>query len=451
MLQYPKLEHTTLPSVSDWYKNTNILKDPPRAIVTRRIDKVGQTTDINEMVDASCDRASEAIRVYAKGVNPMVSVSYDNNSNNAGVYGMGGFTSMSSKTQASVPYKAMNNGAFRPPIRTQRDLLPLSRLPRVWFQAMSTPGFTDYSKSKYVPTIFRAVKDLLSAYDIEPNKCSKVEKPILENFKMIDSINDKHINIEATSGTASKDIKSYTRENIDMYKGINNNIIEAWANTNLTDNRSHNLEGLSIDSGKYTRDSLNYEANTNINQNRSQNLEGLSIDSGKYTHDSLNYEANTNLNDTRTQNFDNISMSTEKYIQNIPQFEKTSGINTGYTFFGEMATPETERNLPSYNLKSSISDSRVYKKIEHENELKFKRNLPITDGKTNIKKIENFDSMNISSRDFNRLIPKVKKESFENNGIIPKVLTIVPEHSGVTNKDKIRTFVSEQQFDRYNK
>jgi len=38
----------TLPSVSNWGTNTNILKDPPKGIHTRRIDKVGDTNDITK-------------------------------------------------------------------------------------------------------------------------------------------------------------------------------------------------------------------------------------------------------------------------------------------------------------------------------------------------------------------------------------------------------------------
>ena len=33
----------TLPSVDTWGTNMNILKDPPKSIQTRRIDRVGQT------------------------------------------------------------------------------------------------------------------------------------------------------------------------------------------------------------------------------------------------------------------------------------------------------------------------------------------------------------------------------------------------------------------------
>jgi hypothetical protein len=70
----------TLPSVDTWSTNMNIMRDPPKSITTRKIDKVGETMAISEAIDASGDRTSEAITRYAKGVNPMVSVQYNGSS-----------------------------------------------------------------------------------------------------------------------------------------------------------------------------------------------------------------------------------------------------------------------------------------------------------------------------------------------------------------------------------
>ena len=74
----------TLPSVDTWGTNMNILRDPPKGIFTQRVDKISDTSEITQMIQDSGDRANEAILVYARGVNPMVSVSYDNYGNNGG-------------------------------------------------------------------------------------------------------------------------------------------------------------------------------------------------------------------------------------------------------------------------------------------------------------------------------------------------------------------------------
>ena len=163
---------STLPSVEGWGTNMNILKDPPKGIHTRRKNKVGQTSFLATDIDASTDRAAEAIRVFARGTNPMVSVMYDNigtcggqtthlhsadpvrdtiqtgfDSNGAPVVQqVGGAMRRTGSTMASLPYKIMQGGAFRPPVLTQQQLLPLSRQARPTTRAFSMPGFADFTK-----------------------------------------------------------------------------------------------------------------------------------------------------------------------------------------------------------------------------------------------------------------------------------------------------------------
>lgn len=121
---------TTLPSVEMWNTNMNILQNPPLSVSTRKIDKVGDTQGILLAQDDSGDRIAEMINVYARGVNPMVSVSYDNYSNNGGA-------NLDSRRQAvKLPYKFE---VFRPPVFRQEDLMPLSRQPRNYFYALTNP------------------------------------------------------------------------------------------------------------------------------------------------------------------------------------------------------------------------------------------------------------------------------------------------------------------------
>jgi hypothetical protein len=291
-IQYPKLEHVTLPSVDGFNGSFNILRDPPKSIFTKRIDKVGQNNDIIDDIDMSGDRMSEGIKVYARGVNPMVSVSYDNNSNNAGsftsgAFGQGNYSNQGHHTgnrQAFLPYRIGDKGAFRPPIRSQRDLLPLSRQPRAWFQALTNPGFADFTKKKFLPTQFRMIRDIVLKTDqvVKPNHSVKIEKPILENMKMLEKINEKHINIEAFSGKRSLDYSNFTRENIDQYKGIQENYEQVSAITNKQQHRSHNLDNMTINKGNYIGEKEYYESSTNPSRHRSQGVDGLSIDKDSY-------------------------------------------------------------------------------------------------------------------------------------------------------------------------
>ena len=159
MIQYPKQEHVTLPSVESWGTNMNILRDPPKAVWTRRIDKVSQTQEITRLIgEDNGDRICEMIKVYPRGINPHVAVSYSNYGTNGGqnrqttLSGIMGNNKACSDGrsaltgQAKLPYRLLDNGAFRPPLFRQEDLTPLSRLPRVTTKAWTQPGFISYAQ-----------------------------------------------------------------------------------------------------------------------------------------------------------------------------------------------------------------------------------------------------------------------------------------------------------------
>lgn len=141
----------TLPSVESWGTNMNIFRDPPKSVQTRKIDKVGETSAITSMVDDSGDRFCEAINYYARGQNPMVSVSY----------GQGQRKSCGNGGEAFLPYRVVREGAFRPPIWRQEDLLPLSRLPRVWTQVNTQP---------YQPIFTKRIRNCGTAEDMREVK-----------------------------------------------------------------------------------------------------------------------------------------------------------------------------------------------------------------------------------------------------------------------------------------
>lgn len=416
----------TLPSVFDWggaqKKGMNILRDPPKSITTLRVDKPSMTSLINQEIDASGDRSCEAISIYARGINPMVGVSYSNQSNNAGSYVSVGNNYIDSSNQnskifipnSSLPYKSMNNGEFRPPVRTQRDLQPLSQLNRLPYDIMSKPGFVDFSKTKYCPTAFRQIKDLLNTFDVNSGKSQNIQTPIKENYKMQESINEKHINIKGESNTRT--LGKFERDKPDTQKSINNNIIEAWADTNP-------------------------------NQKISHGLSEIEINEGKYIHDFLNYEASTNYSSKNTQNLENVNIDTQKFIQNTLQFETPSGshLKPGTTFIGEIASPIQDRNLPEYEMYSSTSDSRISKRIDHENSLHFDRTLPITSASTGRTRIERLEGEQIT-RDY-RLTPSLKKESFSNEGFKPR-FNDRQEISVKTKTDDKKEYIYSQKNER---
>ena len=479
-IQYPKLEHVTLPSVESWGGSLNILRDPPKSIFTKRIDRVGQTSNITETIDGSTDRA-EGISVYARGVNPMVSVSYDNNSNrggsmNNGIVAHGG-------TQASLPYRLMDGGAFRPPIRTEYDLLPLSRQPRAWFSTMSNPGFIDYRKQKYTPSKFRMVKDMLlkTAEVIQPNKSVRIETPIVENYKMKKAINDKHINIEGNSGTIARDISNFTRENTDRSKKfIRENYQEVNAQTNLQQNRSHTLDDVYMNTEQYINDVTYHEEGTNQSRSMTQGLTGLEIDNDHYTHDTLHGESNTNPSIASNQGLSNLSIDQHNYthdkvyadaitnksrdinsktldqlysnnktsIKDLEQFSLTSGKKTGYTLQTVIPEMEMERHTPYHTAQSAKNDARVFKRIDHENKIVLERNLPQRSATTTITKLEQLDNFSYgSSRDV-KLRDTLQKGEFLNAGAKPTMERHVQPVRMDTQKEQIRKYLNSTQFSR---
>ena len=131
---YPR-RTVTLPSVESWGTNMNILKDPPKSIHTRKIDKVSDTQEYTLMLQASGDRISENIQVYPRGVNPMVSVSYGNQGTNGGqnrqsggtpgTRSRNGINRGNNNTGTKMPYRIE---VFRPPVRTQFDLFTIIKI-----------------------------------------------------------------------------------------------------------------------------------------------------------------------------------------------------------------------------------------------------------------------------------------------------------------------------------
>jgi len=552
-IQYPKLEHVTLPSVDGFNGSFNILRDPPKSIFTKRIDKVGQNNDIIDDIDMSGDRMSEGIKVYARGVNPMVSVSYDNNSNNAGsftsgAFGQGNYSNQGHHTgnrQAFLPYRIGDKGAFRPPIRSQRDLLPLSRQPRAWFQALTNPGFADFTKKKFLPTQFRMIRDIVLKTDqvVKPNHSVKIEKPILENMKMLEKINEKHINIEAFSGKRSLDYSNFTRENIDQYKGIQENYEQVSAITNKQQHRSHNLDNMTINKGNYIGEKEYYESSTNPSRNRSQGLNGLRIDEDRYIGDvnqyetsanpsmqriqglagmrihedqyigetnqyetmanpslSTNqgidglsihesnyigekeyYESSTNPSRQRSQGLDGLRIDEEQYInekeyydielnksrdinvktidqlqtnnrtsvKDIFQYELDAGKNTGYTHLTSIPDMELEHHMPRYETYTALNDPTVYKRVEHQNQITLSHNMPQINTVRNVTKIEELPTFEYgSSRDF-KLPETLKKGQFLNEGANPTLDRSEIQFRQDPNKQQIRKYVNDSQFNRF--
>jgi hypothetical protein len=319
---------TNLPSVESWGTNMNILRDPPKSIMTTKKNKVGQTSSITEMIDLSGDRVAETILVYPRGVNPMVSVSYsnDNSSQLSGnLVGLSeSFNTIStSNTQSMLPYRIMNGQSFRPPVRKQEELLPLSRQPRVWTSQNTNLESVDFSKrvkEQGDSNTTKEVKtDVLKTF-IRPTEYKRIEKPIEQPYETKYSI-QKTMNIFANSGMRTRDI---TNQYVtDVNNGVNKNPLNINNVFSNVGQNIHKNNDTNLHTNNYIQDITQKEAFSNISAIGEYN--NNNVNTNKYIQDINQIEALSNI--SAIGEYNNNTFNTTNYIQDINKIEACSNIS----------------------------------------------------------------------------------------------------------------------------
>jgi hypothetical protein len=415
----------TLPSVETWGKNMNILRDPPKSIYTRKIDKVGQTSEITEMIDEATDRACEAILVYPRGINPMVAVSYDNYGNNGGqksgnVSQVGLNVNGGSARQAFLPYRIMDRGAFRPPIRDQRDLLPLSRLPRVWTSSFSQPGFADFSKKAICQSDtgeeYRAIKseDQMLKACIRPTATYQLETPIVENYEV------KYVikNPVQVSGFSGIQPKARFNGEIGQPVKMVEDPLRPDINVNQSGDYVRDAELSHFDTEKYTHEVLHSDVGTNISQNvMLTSLEDI------YGVDTAN----------RTKNHINIDYETPH-----TSYEKTEYIHGDINLDRALPYHESRTNK-GFNIHTRIGDPTV--------ERTYVSNRPVANASTNMGGAHLQAIDEISSRQY-YLRPTVNPGGFDPVPTIPQEYHENSIQELDMHKSRMRQSIYEMQQDR---
>lgn len=200
----------TLPSVEAGLGSMNILRDPPKSIHTRYKPKVSDTSKITEWVGESGDRICEGIKVYARGVNPMVSVSYSNYGSNggqvrdgSGKIGTGQAPISLCAGQAYLPYTVNRDGAYRAPIIPPEELLPLSRQPRVRTMQQTNPGSSqmviDFDNLSKCSTDLRQVRKDLLKVCAAPKAIFNIQTPASQPYEVKNMINKDKLHPSATT------------------------------------------------------------------------------------------------------------------------------------------------------------------------------------------------------------------------------------------------------------
>ena len=442
-----------LPSAESWGTNMNILKDPPKSIHTRRIDKVGQTSEITSMIDDSENRACEAINVYARGVNPMVSVSYDNYGNNGGqkggavygnsnVSGEGGMI-IGGQKQAYLPYRIMRDGAFRPPVVSQENLYPLSRLPRVWTTAFTKPGFVDFSKKMKTCGTAENTKEVKTNKlntSIRPTAVYKIETPLKEPFEVKYMIQPT-LKISHTAPVSSTDRTTQFVGN--PVKNINNNNLHSFAQSNIQNIR--HVDNNEFNPERYLQDTNAHDVYTNIND-RQNYVNNNEFNPERYIQDSNAHEVNTNLGShiqvSSIEDIFDLSNIKTKDAMNIDYVTPISG-NEKIEYIHDNI--ELERTLPNYNASTNVNNNNYQKILQHEYMIDLERNTPLTNMSINPSKI---GDINKSSRNFN-LPEKSQYGSFEGRAQVPTMNRVqeIPQNYE-SDKSKMNKKI-EEMFNRY--
>ena len=406
----------TLPSVESWNTNMNILRDPPKSVTTRRIDKVGETNSLNELADESGDRICEGISLYARGVNPCVSVDYSNNGNNGGQKSGGFFGNKIGVGQSFLPYRIMKDGAFRPPILSPFDLLPLSRMPRVNTKAFSNPGFTDFSKTLQSEGNYRQIKENTLNCSIRPTATYRLDSHIEEPFEVKYVIKNP-VKFDIRAGETG--IKTYdiTMQDVnEPTKEINTSPLYATdVYTNFSgETFRDNVDNSHMNTEPYIQDTLH----SYVKSKPSRSIQISSIedifDVDVRTKDAMNISYTTlKTGYTKEDMFDVDADGRTKDVTNISY----TPLKTSYTKEDNI---NTDMELQRRVIVTSMATNKqrdIYYKPEHEYQLEQKRNRPIAEAVTNIGTTQHQD-IDLNSREY-RLKPTISAGGISGRGQMP--------------------------------
>lgn len=463
----------TLPSVETWGSNMNILRDPPKSITTRRVNKVGETSSITQTIEESENRSCEAIQVYARGVNPSVSVSYTNHGNNGGQRS-GSIVSNIHQSSAKLPYTIMRDGAFRPPVKRQEDLMPLSRLPRTVTKVDPTAYFADYTKTAlYCKSAkeTKEVKDILLKSQVRPTAVYNIERPLAEPFE-VKNVIQPAMHIGANAGYHAKDILQHdggvpTKE-----------IMIDPMHMNASANQSKNIhvDSSTMQTDRYLQDVYNQYVNVNKSDPRNI-VNNTEMDPNRFLQEVQYQHVNPNKSDTKYIN--NSEVETTRYLQdaclgsaevnksskvghttilddivdlgNIPVFDNIASYSVDVNKKGGEKVDyihklrELEKVLPEYDVYTSKTDNNKHVSVEHENELVFDRNIPMNSFASNPNGRKSSD---IVVQEYARLADKLQFGGFDNMGNLPAQT----QHLDMTangERARVNKFVSESMMDRF--
>lgn len=407
----------TLPSVTGGLGSMNILKDPPKSIHTRRIDKVGENSDITQWIQDSGDRSCEAITQYARGVNPMVSVSYHNNGNNGGQRGGSIVPSMNGSVQARLPYAIGSGGSvFRPPTLRQENLLPLSRLPRVWTKAYTNKEFPDFSRKMVCAQPAertRQVKNSVIKTSVRPTRTYKLETPISEPFE-VKYVIQNPVQVSANSGVRQRDIGKQAY--VEPVRGINQAPMHTYAQSQKTSTK--HIDNNEKNTDKYIQDTHHSDVSSKAYRKMQTTPISEIMDLNILTKDTIHVSYETPQSRTKQQ----------EYIHEDPDLHRRLPYHKATTNNG-------------FNIQKNI--------IENPYQLEQLRNIPVTKAYTNVGSLQTHGGNSSQiTRDY-KLNPTINAGGFHNSGTRPNSRRVADLHDITSPKNDLSKRAVQHFDDRY--
>lgn len=383
----------TLPSVDTWGTNNNILKDPPKSAFTRRKTRVGDTNFLVEDIEGSGSRTCEAINHYARGVNPMVGVNFSNNGTTGG---QGTGVANSGSTQAFLPHRVMRDGAFRPPVLTQAELLPLSRQPRLFTKASTKSSRVDHTKRIHTQHNVSQMKEVFDdrlKVSAKPTGTYKIERPLDKPMETKYKVQDI-IKTSGSAGLRTMDIKQRTTATPYATVHDKEDMLHAFAGSKASTSRKF-VNNSKAETKRYTQSKVKGDFATNASSNK-KNTTSIT--------DILDLAGREK---TKAKNKLNIDMKSA-----LSGNEKVSYIHDDI---------ELNRVLPVYT-SSTNKAQNIHKAIEVEKTHELSRNMPVTSGFANTSdRTKNLTNENIS-REY-KLHPTLAPGGFAGKASKPSLAT----------------------------
>lgn len=407
----------TLPSVSGGLGSLHVIKDPPKSIHTRRIDRVGQTMDHVQMIEDSASRASESIRQYALGVNPMVSISYSNHGNNGG-QGLLNRDSSAYNRSAYNPYSLGAAGfQFRPPVRKPQELLPLSRQPRTNTTFSTNPEMIDWTKKLACPSANDLKKEIIMntlRITAQPNEKFVIERPVEEPFE-VKYVIQNPTRVSTSSGMRTREIKD--RGDVLVPRGgIEEETLNAYANANVSDGRTY-LTEFDVFTDKYIQEHPTSNVQTNKGRRIDNTAEDMDLDLNVHIKNKISNDVSTNkgirINKLAGEHEDiDIGMYIKDRVTHIDYV--VPSVLSKETDYMHTNNHDLQRALPATSAYSNITKN-IHKVTTLPKDIELELKMPLASAQSN----SVYGSYRNESSREKYLPPRSQRGGFDNSGFIP--------------------------------